>query len=223
MPKITPRACTISLDTTFFGDLGVSVARDITNKQNLIWVFTQTEKQAPYTYMYKKLIKEGVSILGIVVDGRNSFYTSFNNTPIQMCHFHMAQILRRYLTKKPNLEVNKELWNIWYKIEQLNTKQLQKTLFKWFCKYSNQLTETYTDQDNNIKYIKERTLNAYKSLRRYSSYLFTYKASKWIPNTNNSIEGMFSQMKKKINIHNGLTLTRKMKVIHFYLINNNPK
>lgn len=174
--------------------------------------------------MYNKLIERGFSILGIVVDGRRSFYKSFNGAPIQMCHFHMAKILSRYLTRNPNLKVNVDLWNIWYKIDTLTPHQLHRELFNWYRVYANELVEGYIDPRNNRWiYTKERTIKAYHSLLRFTPYLFTYKSSKWIPNTNNSTEGMFSQMKRKINIHNGLTLERKMKIIHYYLLNNRPK
>ncbi len=162
--------------------------------------------------------------MGIVVDGRKPYYTSFGETPIQMCHFHMAKILARYLTRNPNLQVNKDLWDIWFNMKDLTPAKLYAELFKWYRLHSNELLEGYIDpRDGKWKYTKERTLKAYKSLRSFTPYLFTYKTSIWIPNTNNSIEGMFGQMKKKINIHSGLTLERKMKIIHYYLVENNPK
>ena len=174
--------------------------------------------------MYKKLIEKGFSILGIVVDGRRSFYNSFGTTPIQMCHFHMAKILARYLTRHPNLQVNIDLWNIWYKIETLTPYQLHKELFNWYRVYADELVQGYIDpRDNRWRYTKERTVKAYQSLLRFTQYLFVYKTSKWIPSTNNSTEGMFSQMKRKINIHNGLTLGRKMRIVHYCLLNNRPQ
>ena len=141
-----------------------------------------------------------------------------------MCHFHMAQILRRYLTKNPNLNFNKELWEIWYNIDNLNPHKLKKELFKWYCKHSSELTKGFIDQETGKWfYSRERSLKAYKSLTRFAPYLFTYQSSKWIPNTNNSIEGSFRQMKKKINIHSGLRVDRKAKIIHHYLIGMRSK
>lgn len=187
-----------------------------------MWVFVEHENQKPYDYMYETLTGGGLDVLGIVVDGRRSFYTSFNGVPIQMCHFHMAKILSRYLTRNPNLKFNQDLWEIWYKVKHLSQELLQKALFDWYCRYSDELTEGYIDpKHNRWVYSRERTLKAYKSFRRFIPYLFTYKTSKWISNTNNSLEGMFGQMKKKINIHNGLRVDRLTKIIHYYLREQN--
>lgn len=223
-PPLVPRACVISFDTTCFGKLGVSACRDITNKENLLWVFVEHENQSPYDYMYNKLKEANFKILGIVVDGRKPFYSSFDKVPIQMCHFHMAKILSRYITRNPNLEVNKDLWDIWFRMDLLSASKLHNELHQWYCKYADELVQGYIDpRDNRWHYSKERTLKAYLSLRSFTRYLFTYKTSKWIPNTNNSTEGMFSQMKKKLEVHTGLNWMRKMKIIHYYLLNNKPK
>jgi hypothetical protein len=85
-------------------------------------------------------------------------------------------------------------------------------------KYAETLTETYIDpKTEKSRHIKERTLKAYRSLVWYSPYLFTYRESRWIPNTNNSTEGVFSQLKAKMRIHNGLRWDRKANIIHYLL------
>lgn len=214
-PRLTPRSCVIAIDTSYFGQLGLSLIRDVTNKENLIWSFTQKENQNTYTDLYKKLVDANFDILGLVVDGRNSYYKAFKKVPIQMCHFHMAKILRKYLTKHPNLDFNKDLWRIWYSLHDHTPQSFSKRLFLWYCKYCAELTQRYLNEETNRwVYSRERTIKAYRSLRRFTPYLFTYKTSRWIPNTNNSIEGVFSQMKAKLRVHNGLRWDRKAKVVH---------
>lgn len=218
MHKLIPRSTVIGMDTCYFGNLGLSLIRDLINKEDLIWAFTAKENQNLYRSLYEKLIDANFNIMGIVVDGRSSYYKSFGEVPIQMCHFHMAKILRKYLTKNPNLKFNKELWKIWYSIKDNNLQNFTKELFYWYCSYVDELTEMYIDSETNkYIYVRERTLKAYKSLRRFTPYLFTYQTSRWIPNTNNSIEGTFSQLKAKLRVHNGLRWDRKAKVIHCLL------
>jgi len=50
-------------------------------------------------------------------------------------------------------------------------------------------------------------------------YLFTYREQIGlnIPNTTNGIVGVFADLKNKLRNHNGLTKTRKMKLIDAYL------
>lgn len=220
MPSITPCTCVIGIDTTWFGSLGLTLVRDITNKRNITWRFVEKENQLAYSSLVQTCINNGISLLGIVTDGKDSFFHSFGDIPIQMCHFHMAHILRKYLTKNPTLECNKQLWKIWYERKKYTRQSFSIVLLKWYLKYSHELVEVYINTDTNTcEYSKQRTLNAYKSLRRFLPYLYTYKISKWIPTTNNSCEGVNSDLKNKMRNHNGLRWDRRAKVIHFYLVN----
>lgn len=220
LPTITPHTCVIGIDTTWFGNLGLTLVRDITNKKNIIWRFVQKENQLAYSSLVQTCVDSGITLLGIVTDGKDSFFHSFENIPIQMCHFHMAHILRKYLTKNPTLECNKQLWKIWYDREKYTSQSFSIVLLKRYLKYSNELVEVYINRDTNTwEYSKQRTLNAYKSLRRFTPYLYTYKRSKWISTTNNSCEGVNSDLKNKMRNHNGLRWDRRAKVIHFYLAN----
>lgn len=218
LPKIVPCTCVIGIDTTYFGSLGLSIVRDLTNKVNLTWRFVQKENQLAYSSLVQTCIDSGVTLLGIVVDGKDSFFHSFGGIPIQMCHFHMAQILRKYLTKNPTLECNKQLWKLWYERKEHNENTFRLELMKWFFRYGEELLEGYINLDTKSwEYSKERTLKGYKSLRRFTRYLFTYQSSRWIPRTNNSIEGVNSDLKNKMRNHNGLRWDRLAKAIHFYL------
>ena len=67
---------------------------------------------------------------------------------------------------------------------------------------------------------------AYKSLRRNLPYLFTYKKHPYlqIPNTTNSLDGgVFTQLKKLIKLHQGMSRSLKVKLIDDYLVNYNVK
>jgi len=211
---LTPRTCTLAFDTTFFGQLSVSLIRDVTNRENLIWRFGSSETKECYEQMYAKLLQANIIPIAIVVDGRSYFFEIFGDVPVQMCQFHMGKILARYLTRRPNLEVNKALWKVWYLRAEYNSKSFGYLLQSWYFKYKKELEEVSEDQNGRRYYVKERTKSAYFSLIRFLPWLFTYQKSKWIPTTNNSIEGLFGDLKKKINIHPGLSVGRKMKIIH---------
>lgn len=67
---------------------------------------------------------------------------------------------------------------------------------------------------------------AYKSLRRNLPYLFTHKnyPHSQIPNTTNSLNGgVFTQLKKLIKLHQGMSRSLKIKLIDDYLVNYNKK
>jgi hypothetical protein len=93
---------------------------------------------------------------------------------------------------------------------------------------------------NGVTFLKEKTSNvqtrkwqykhrklrsAIRSLTVNLPYLFTsYDNPKMeIPNTNNSVEGVISNLKKKIAPYNGLKLNRKMKIINQILAKNQQR
>lgn len=205
------------MDTSWFGELAVTLVRDVTNRKNLIWQFGDSEQKSTYQYLYNQLLKSGIKPLGIIVDGRRYFFDMFDEVPVQMCHFHMGKILAKYLTRNPRLDVNKDLWSIWHHRHIHRPDTFKTSLKLWFDKYSDELEEIYTDKFGNKQFVKIRTRKAYFSLLRFTNWLFTYRVNTWIPKTNNSLEGTFSQIKSKINVHSGLSIGRRMKLLHYLL------
>jgi hypothetical protein len=66
----------------------------------------------------------------------------------------------------------------------------------------------------------------YKSLRRNLPYLFTYKnySEVGIVNTTNALDGsVFTQLKKLIKLHQGMSRDVKTKLIDDYLVNYNNR
>ena len=64
-------------------------------------------------------------------------------------------------------------------------------------------------------YTHSRLRSAYRSLKTNLPYLFTYLEypDLDIPNTTNSIEGIFSNIKTKLRVHSGIKKQRKIKII----------
>lgn len=140
--------------------------------------------------------------------------------PVQMCHFHQVKIVTKYLTKNPILEANIELRNIALKLSRTDKESFSGWLNEWYQKRKEFLKERSLDPETGKYYFKHRrTRSAFFSLKRNLDYLFTfYDYPKLnIPNTNNSIEGTFSAIKRKVNIHNGLRKDRQIKLV-FYLL-----
>ena len=53
--------------------------------------------------------ERGYTIKGIVIDGMKSLFGEFSAYKIQMCQYHMIQIVRRYLIWRPRLLAAREL------------------------------------------------------------------------------------------------------------------
>lgn len=218
--EITPRACVIGIDTTYFGrDFGVVIFKDLTNKVVLHWCFVQHEHIDSYRAGIGYLKKRGVTPMGYVVDGFWPFFVYYGGSnKIQMCNKHMKDIVRRYLTLNPKLEASKELKMITDRLCIITEKEFNFLYSNWLIKWESFLKEkTYLQGTKQWEYTHQRLRSAVHSLNKYKRFLFTYQHHKFIPNTNNSVEGTNSALKSFIKLHKGLRPDRKAKLIHYYL------
>ena len=130
----------------------------------------------------------------------------------------MADIVRKYITRKPKLQASKELKVIIDKLSSISEKTFDLEFNFWLTKWTAFLKErTVVEGSNNWFYTHGRLRSAVTSLVKYKPFLFTFEKNRWLPNTNNSIEGFNSGLKSVIRIHRGLRRDRKIKLIHFYL------
>ena len=70
------------------------------------------------------------------------------------------------------------------------------------------------------QYTHKRLRSAMHSIETYLPYLFTYQDPdcQGMPNTNNKIEGTFTDLKKNLNNHSGMSIeNRKRFIIGFFL------
>ena len=208
------------MDTTYFSrNFGVTIFRDITNRVVLYWIFVERENMGTHVKGVQYLEQNGITILGFVADGFWGFYVRYNSRyDIQMCQKHMADIVRRYITRKPKLRASKELKDIIDKLSVISGKTFDLEFDSWLWRWQDFLKErSYPERGSGWVYTHGRLRSAVASLLRYRDYLFTFEKNRWIPNTNNSIEGFNSGLKDAIKIHRGLRGDRKTKLIHFYL------
>lgn len=119
--------------------------------------------------------------------------------------FHQKQIVRRYITKNPKLEPNKELNEIVYWLCKTEKICFENELQRWYTTYENFIKERRISPTTGKKYyVHRRTRSAYYSLKRNLKYLFIRQDHLHqidIPNTTNGIEAEFSHLKYKVNLH----------------------
>lgn len=185
----------------------------------LHWIFVERENTATHSTGIRYLERSGITIIGFVVDGFWGFYVKNHHSyDIQMCQKHMADIVRRYITRNPKLHASRELKGIVDKLPNMSEKVLNHEFNSWLTKWDTFLKEkTYIEGSNRWFYTHGRLRSAATSLVKYRPFLFTFERSHWIPSTNNSIEGFNSGLKSVIKIHRGLRKDRRIKLIHFYL------
>ena len=216
-PVIESGDTVIIMDTSYFRrDFGVMVFRDHYRKENIYWKYLKYETIAEYRSGIEYIKSIGWNILGMVCDGRRGIFSSFEDIPIQMCQRHQVAIIRRYITKNPRLEAGKELKKISLFLTKSGKDDFISTLDQWYKKWKSFLMErSYNEETGKWHYTHRRLRSAYRSLKTNLPYLFTCLEypDLDIPNTTNSIEGLFSNLKTKLRVHSGMKKQRKTKII----------
>jgi len=209
------------MDTTYWGhSFGVMLFKDSITKENLLKYYVKNESNALYHKGIKELKEKGNRIKAIVCDGRRGLLNSFNGIPIQMCQFHQAAIIRRYITKNPKLPASIELKKIVRLMSKTDKEFFEGALNGWFEKWEKFLNErTLNEETGKSFYTHKRLRSAYRSLKTNLKWLFTWydNIELNIPNTTNAIDGHFADLKNKLRNHNGLSITRKKKFIDRFL------
>jgi hypothetical protein len=204
-------------DVTFWSrEYGVLVVRAADLKQNLCWLEVKTETAAAYQEARDILEDLGFIFQAIVLDGKPGIKEVFGGIPIQHCQFHQIKTINYYLTRRPKLQPAKELRAIALALTEITESYFTILLTQWHEKWKEFLKERTIDPiTRKWFYTHKRIRSAYRSLNTNLPYLFTYQKypELHIPNTTNSLDGSFGQLKKLLNVHNGLRQQRRWKLI----------
>lgn len=207
----------LTADTTFFSHAcGLTVFRDTRLKKIVWWRKTATEKAEIYRAGKAHLETHGFTIKAVVLDGRKGIREVFSGIPVQMCHFHQKQIVNRYLTTRPKLPASIALREIARTIPRSTEKELSQKLSEWFATWEQFLKERTTNVlTGRWCHTHKRTRAAYRSLIKNLPYLYTYQKypELHIPNTTNSLDGYFNRLKSLLNVHRGMNVKRRYKMI----------
>ncbi len=218
--ELEPDEVVIVMDTTYFKRFfGVMVFRCPHRRKNLLWKFLPYETIAAYKDGIEELRVQGWKVKAIVCDGRRGVLQGFS-CPVQMCHFHQAAIVTRYVTRRPKLEAGQDLQSLMRFLPKVDEAQFILWLELWYDKWGEFLKERTIDEvTGRWHYTHRRLRSAYYSVKRNLPCLFTYLRYPElnIPNTSNSLEGIFTHIKKNIRLHGGLRIHQKQPMIEEFL------
>ena len=166
----------VLMDTTYFGrNFGVMVFKNALDGVVLYKKYVRYETNALYLSGIAEISRRGISIQGIVCDGRRGLFGLFGNIPIQMCQFHQIQIVRRYLTRKPKTQAAIELKQLTLKLTKQTKVEFVNDLNNWYscwAEYFNERSKSHTT--GKTYYTHKRLRSTYLSLKRNLPYLFAF-------------------------------------------------
>lgn len=213
----------IQMDTTYWGrNFGLMVIKDALRKKILWHKYVTHETISDYIYGVKWLKDNGFRIYGVVIDGMRGLAQALRPYPVQLCQFHQMLTVRHYLTQEPDLEASRELLNLVNTITKTDKDSFVGLFEEWYEKYKDIVNERVSDRRIKRKtppYMRPRLRSAYLSVKRNMPLLWTYYDNPYlgIPNTNNGLEGIFSDLKTKLRVHSGISKEHRKKLIDEYL------
>lgn len=213
----------IQMDTTYWGrGFGLMVIKDAYRNKILWRKYVRSETVADYIEGVRWLEDNGFRIYGIVCDGMRGLVNALRQYPVQMCQFHQIMAVRRYLAEDPELEASSELLRITKQIAHTDKGSFIGMLEQWYDEYKNVLDERVHDKRRKRPpFMRPRLRCAYLSLKRNMRWLWTFydnRDSILIPNTNNGLEGIFSDIKSKVRVHSGMKRENRKRLIDEYIM-----
>ena len=213
----------IQMDTTYWGrGFGLMVIKDALRKKVLWRKYVNHETIASYMEGVDWLRDNGFKIYGAVIDGMRGLAQALWPVPVQLCQFHQILTVRHYLTQDPDLDASRELLCLVNNITRMDKESFVGAFNEWYERNRETVNERLHDQRLKKKtppYMRPRLRSAYLSVKRNMTLLWTFYdyPNIGLPNTNNGLEGIFSDIKTKLRVHSGLSKENRMKLIDEYL------
>lgn len=204
------------MDASHIGEDLLLAARNPHEQKNVGWAWILEETKQAYQLLKEDIERRGYRIIAVVLDGRTGIPRVFDGILIQICQFHMLQIVRRKLTLKPETLAGQELLPIGLNIVKYTEATLKRDLEMWYARHEKFLQEkTYVLGSKRWRYTHRRVRSAYASVKKNLPFLFTYQKypDLNIPNTTNSLDGYFSRVKNLLSAHRGKSKERVRKIV----------
>ena len=190
---LTPCTMVAIIDATRVSSSWILAIRDPEKQKTVYARDIEIESTYAYQTAYADLKARGFVFSAIVTDGR--FVAAdwlFPGIPLQMCHYHQFQIVRRYLTLNPKLPAGIELLDLVRTLPRTDEASFTDA-FKLWCKTHHTFLQekTIDPETNRWHWTHKRVRQARDSIALHLPYLFTYQKHPelGIPNTTNSLDG----------------------------------
>ena len=214
------------MDATYWGrHFGVVVFKDAL-KGDVLWYkfIYKRETVADYKEGLEYLAEHCFTVPAVVCDGLKGLRNIFSGYKYQLCQFHQVMTVKTKLTLHPKLEASIELLELSRLLCHTDKESFVGAFCEWEEKWHDFLLERSTDANGKTHYVHKNLRSAYLSLKRNMPWLWTWYdfPELKIPNTNNALESLNSDLKAKLNLHKGISLERRKVFIQDFLKAHKP-
>ena len=148
----------VHLDVTYWGrSFGVLLALDSQTGSPLYMAFVKSETVKDYEDAVCSIKMRGYTIRGLIIDGKQSLFKTFSDYHIQMCQFHMKQIIRRYLTLNPKMHASRELKQLVDRLHKADEADFKSDYQDWKEKWKNTIRHKSLHKDGKMHYTQSAT------------------------------------------------------------------
>ena len=213
----------VAMDVTYFGRSGgvLSVIDAINGTPLYCHEVGAYETVEDYENAIHHLHRYSVYPKAAVIDGKKGVIEMLEEygLHVQMCQFHQKKIITRCITRRPIIKENIEIKNLADSLTHRKRKTFEACVYVWRANNWAWLHEKTKLESGKWEYTHKLSRRAINSLFKHLPYLFTFEDCPElnIPNTNNKIEGMHSELKRRLANHRGLKKDQKIKFIRIFL------
>jgi transposase-like protein len=219
-------------DGKWLGRVGVFfIHRNVTTKENLWWSFMTSESYEAIGRDCKALADrlDGHLPTGAVSDWKGAIVSAvasyFGPIPHQRCLAHVVRQAKRLLPLNSPFEATKKLRWIAENVTVLETSRdpavWNTLLTRWHKEYGAMLKEKTIAPAGTTRhwwYTHGNMRRAWRLLTYDQDPLFMFLINPLIPNTNNALEGVNSNLKQKLGDHRGMKTPRQTAFLSWYMV-----
>jgi len=203
----------------------------LTEDGTACWTFAPRETAATWSGLLERMPRPAV----VVCDGQKGLLKAIHavwpGVAIQRCHFHVLQLARRYLTRRPKTEAGQDIQALMRQMTVARTHEdagaWRRAYDAWEKKYASFLVErTYYRAGTRMRWwYTHRNLRGMRSLIQGAlPHLFTFLDHPGTPNTTNHVEGGINAMiAEALRLHRGLRLHQKETLVSLLLVERNRR
>lgn len=233
-PKITSgEKWVYGVDGKYFHRQGVFlIHRNVTDKENIFWSFRPSESYWALETDLKTLAElidssSGNYPLGAISDWKGAIVAAvgchFGPIPHQRCLTHVGNLAKRLLPENSPYEATRKLRGISGQLSQISTRlemvDWMWELELWRKNYEIMLKEKTLGIGTKKKwwYTHGNLRRGFRLLTRDQKPFFVYLDHTLIPKTNNSLEGINSQVVQKLGDHRGMKILQQVSFLNWHL------